>query len=802
METTNPGIVIKTGESFFVAEAGAASVVHSFPVQYFNIENDFGVSVTGSFELSADKNHWGKAIIMSPGVKYLYVRYLPGELEGRETGVILFSSPEFPPKEITLTGMSYKPAYQAEAPDTKVAQPAPPKARKPRPRFGELVSAFGPRILTLFAVFVLLRVYELSINQLDGHVHSSLLLFEGASLSSDIIYLLGVSGLASIVFGAVYFISRRLSVGMFTICCILAAIVQLLLVTYFSTVLNPLGADAFQYSFAEVKQTLGASLSVGLMARLVAFVTLISLVFVYLPTYLKLGKTGSWIIVIVSLAGFACYSFGVKPGFDFGSEYDNNLYGNKSDYFLKSVYAHFPNDRKSGIFDEMPLMFADDNLEQGSYKPRNNDFVYPDAEHFPFLHDGRGKGTLEPFFAKGTVAPNYVFIIVEGLGCAFSNSNAYLGSFTPFLDSLSNRSLYWENCLSSAGRTFEVLPSVLGSLPYGEHGFPEYGDKMPKHLTFPKILVANGYRSAFFYAGDSRFDNMDRFMKRQNTSVICDQSSFGVSYRRLPANAQGYSWGYGDNELYRKYFDVVGRNQGGKPQVHVLLTVSTHSPFAINEQGKYNLLFEKRLHELKLDEATMAQRRMYKAQFASILAMDDALKHFFSLYRKLPSYSHTIFVITGDHRMPDIPMTTKIDRYHVPLIVYSPMLKRNAKFEAVVSHLDIVPSLLALQKRMVKTKAPALVTWLGAGLDTTRNFCNNSNYPFIQTKDGVSGFLSGKYMYEAGQLYSISEGMEAEPANDEFQQKRLVQLLGKFKDRNKKVPFLDSLVPDSIYAGY
>ena len=62
---------------------------------------------------------------------------------------------------------------------------------------------------------------------------------------------------------------------------------------------------------------------------------------------------------------------------------------------------------------------------------------------------------------------------MEGLGRAFTNKGAYLGNFTPFIDSLAEKSLYWENFLSEGGRTFAVLPSFLGSLPFAKNGFNE-----------------------------------------------------------------------------------------------------------------------------------------------------------------------------------------------------------------------------------------------------------------------------------------------------------------------------------------
>ena len=99
-----------------------------------------------------------------------------------------------------------------------------------------------------------------------------------------------------------------------------------------------------------------------------------------------------------------------------------------------------------------------------------NPFTYLSHE-FPFLHKEQTPNMLDPFFKPWSQAPSIVFIIVESLGRGYTGENAYLGSFTPFLDSLMSRSLYWENCLSTSGRTFSVLPSLMGSSPFGEKGF-------------------------------------------------------------------------------------------------------------------------------------------------------------------------------------------------------------------------------------------------------------------------------------------------------------------------------------------
>ncbi len=226
-------------------------------------------------------------------------------------------------------------------------------------------------------------------------------------------------------------------------------------------------------------------------------------------------------------------------------------------------------------------------------------FRYPDEEAYPFFHDDSTRDVLTPFFNKEQKPPNIVILLVEGLGRAFTNEGAYLGNFTPFIDSLAGQSLYWKNFLSEGGRTFAVLPSVLGSLPFGKNGFLEMGSQMPPDLSLVNILKKNGYHSSFYYGGDARFDNMDLFLQKNGIDELNDGRTFPPGYTKLPAN-NGFSWGYNDKELFRRYLDIPGGRRGTASTLSVILTVSTHSPFKINDPGKYTQWFEKRMDSARV----------------------------------------------------------------------------------------------------------------------------------------------------------------------------------------------------------
>jgi phosphoglycerol transferase MdoB-like AlkP superfamily enzyme len=754
-----------------------------------------------NYKVSSDSVNWSNVVSTASIGGALYIKYLPTTVETNQVTAIIFVSDGTSDQEIYVTGSSYMPTTQV----TESAQTLAVGDRNSTPKdneFWAMLKRFSSNAIVLLVFILLLRVYELFINQMDRCVKSGLVDFISTALISDFLFFCMAAGYLFVFTGIIYFVSRKASHVLSAILFTIIAHGHLMLIKYFSMALNPLGGDLFQYSMVEIEQAVGSTVNLTQILTLSYMVVVLVLVFIFLPRYIKVNKTVGVIFLVLCLVGVMSSFNEVSLAPKFGSEYNNNLVLNKSIYFYKDVLQYYFPQPERDVFDEESEMFADNLIGNSHEVGSINDFDFKDAANYPFLHADSTKDVLSPFFKKGNTAPNIVFIIVEGLGRAFTNENAYLGSFTPFLDSLSLHSLYWENCLSSAGRTFGVFPSVLGSLPYGQHGFTELGEQMPRNLGLISVLAANGYNSTFFYGGDSKFDNMNLYMRRQNIKHIYDEATYDHSYQKLPENPQGFTWGYGDSELFRRYLAELDK-QPNTPYANALLTIATHSPFKLNNQNKYDVLFEKRMQDLKFDAASIAQHREYKPQYVSILYMDDAMRQLFKSYVSHPSFKNTIFIITGDHRMPDIPMSTKIDRYHVPLIIYSPMLKRTAMFSAVVSHLDITPSLLAFMKNKYHIHSPSLVTWLGAGLDTVRYFRNNSNYPLIPTKQGVSEYLSGNHMISGNCLFQLSANMGLDPvSNNDKEQTKLTHMMNKFIERNERMITMKKMLPDSILIRY
>ena len=513
----------------------------------------------------------------------------------------------------------------------------------------------------------------------------------------------------------------------------------------------PLGADLFGYTRAEVATTVAGGwrvdppLVVSLLFALAALWIVLNICkHAWWP---RAGARRTLAAGAASLLAFACLPDHFAPP-NAQSEATVDYLRNKMAYFADRNLAHLAG--PSGADAQEP---GAGELPWSGKDPR-----------YPFVHPERTPDTLGPLLARPSATPpNLVFIIVEGLGRNFSGPGARLGSFTPFLDELAGRSLYFENFLSGQGRTFGVLTTVFGSLPFGDNGLAALGDKMPRHASLLSVLKAQGYRLNFYSGSNLDFDNEGLYLRQEGVDNFVSERDYGPPARR------SNEWGYADGELVEMALRRQAQAQdkdARKPTVSIIQTTSMHDPFTFPDKPRYMEKVGQRLAQLGIagnaNPGYAAQREI----FASILYTDDALRRYFEGAAKLPGFDNTIFIITGDHRLPELPMDTRIERYHVPLIVYSPMLKAPRAVKAVSSQFDIAPSLLAWLSNGYGLQSPAEVTWLGTGLDLDTSFRNLHVIPLKQTKTELSDFVSGSVYLAQGRLYALADGLRTDRAPD------------------------------------
>ena len=168
---------------------------------------------------------------------------------------------------------------------------------------------------------------------------------------------------------------------------------------------------------------------------------------------------------------------------------------------------------------------------------------------------------------------------------------------------------------------------------------------------------------------------------------------------------------------------------------------------------------------------------------------DDCFRDFFKKYATRPEYKNTIFIITGDHHIGSFPSTCTIDDYHVPLIIYSPMLKAPQRFLSVNSHNNLAPSVtnLILNNYKQLSYYPPEVSWLGGVLDTCKTFRNVQSMPFMAWSREMNDYIYKDYMLSDGELYKLTPNLQMEDYENDTIKKHITDLLNNFKVINSYV---------------
>ena len=529
--------------------------------------------------------------------------------------------------------------------------------------------------------------------------------------------------------------------------CIL--IIQVGLIGYSLTTHLNVGSDILGYSWSDLLTTISASISISFQLILPFLIT----PFIFFGLILFMNKYGHKInvrVFISILLVLGCSNFFIvnckKPNAQ-----------NKLNFLISDIIKS-KNDKASINYGEITF---------------KNEFPLEKASK-------QTNDVLSPFFNIKKEKPNVVFIIIEGLGSDFTDDGEYKG-FTPFLDSLTSKSLYWENFVSSAGRTFGALPSILGSLPFGENGFMEL-NPLPKHNSLISILKSNGYTTNYYCGDESTFDRKSNFLEYNGIDKIIDINKFGPGYIKTKENSGGFSWGYPDAEIYRK--TLAELNDKNKPRLDIIMTLTNHEPFDFPTKNEYLRKVDQILNtKSSFEKSKMSE---YKDIFACLLYTDNSLEGFMKAYSKRADYSNTIFVITGDHRLIPIPQKDNLSRFHVPLYIYSPMLKKTAKFKSISSHCDITPSLVSFLINNYNLNKIEKTTWLSQGLDTVRKFRNIHNIPLMRYKGSINDYIYKDFYYSDGTLFKIEDDFSITETDNDI--KEVID--GSFKDFKKLNAYL------------
>ena len=451
------------------------------------------------------------------------------------------------------------------------------------------------------------------------------------------------------------------------------------------------------------------------------------------------------------------------------------------------------------------LFFASGKNDYAAQSGEKYQQTFPDAHYadprFPFLRQYEAQDVLGPFMEESDTPPNVVILIIEGLADDFVHRYEGL-RLMPFLDSLSKQSLYWDHFLTTGERSFAAVPSILGSLPHGEKGFA-ISDEMPYHFTLANVLRRNGYYCSFYYGQVGFFHNKKMFFGLSNAQRIFDRDCFdssGAYPRTYVASDGNYFWGYDDRSLFRQSLACINSTTASQ-RLDVYFSGSMHYPFSVQHAER----LDKRLlsQAQALSPGAYDYAKQNNVALRSVMFTDDALREYFQMFSKRADYKRTIFIITGDHPMRETRVKNSLKRYHVPLLIYSPLLRNSQVFHGTGSHFDLYETLLGYLNKRYRLNVPAYTIAQGRTLDTSAQYhATRAVYFMNDNREIIDYFDSNYFLANDKDLYAADVNWDLVPVADKKLLAHHREKLKAWREANYYACQSDRLMPDSVYFDF
>ena len=269
---------------------------------------------------------------------------------------------------------------------------------------------------------------------------------------------------------------------------------------------------------------------------------------------------------------------------------------------------------------------------------------------------------------------NVVLVSIESLGAEFLGAYGDRRGLTPHLDALARTSLWFSNAYATGNRTVRGLEALSLSLP------PTPGHSIVRRpnndilFSLGSVFEDNGYAPLFAYGGYGYFDNMNAFFDANDYRSI--------DRRSIPAQDIEFEniWGVADEHLYDHVLREIDREKDARPQrpvfVHIM-TTSNHRPYTYPPG--------------RIDIPSGTGRE------GAVKYTDHAIGHLLQGARRRDWFKDTVFVITADHGASATGSShIPVDRYRIPVFVYSPAHVPARRVDRLMSQIDIAPTLLGL----------------------------------------------------------------------------------------------------------
>ena len=275
---------------------------------------------------------------------------------------------------------------------------------------------------------------------------------------------------------------------------------------------------------------------------------------------------------------------------------------------------------------------------------------------------------------------NVVVFIMESYGREYIGAyNTYKG-YTPFTDSLIEKSLTFDLTFANGRKSIDGMPSILSSIPRFIEPFFLTPASMNQVSGLAKELGKVGYESAFFHGAENGSMGFEAFAKSTGYKHYLGRTEYNQDKRFNGDKDFDGMWAIWDEEFLQFY--ALKMSEMKEPFITSVFTASSHHPYEVPE--RYKGIYKDEPGDKNI---------MHKC----IRYVDNALRLFFETAKQQPWYENTIFVLTADHtNLNTEPMyQTELGVCSVPILIFDPSGDiQPQRRHCIAQQIDIMPTVL------------------------------------------------------------------------------------------------------------
>ncbi|WP_184550546.1 LTA synthase family protein [Mucilaginibacter sp. FT3.2] len=274
-----------------------------------------------------------------------------------------------------------------------------------------------------------------------------------------------------------------------------------------------------------------------------------------------------------------------------------------------------------------------------------------------------------------TNRPNVVIFQLESFTADLIESLGGEKGDAPNFEDFIKQGVLFDSVYAASDRTDKGIVAIMSAFPsQATRTIIIDNEKQERLPALSSVFADQGYRTSYFYGGESEFMNFKAYLLSHKITDLVDKKDF----EEKDMNSK---WGAHDDILFKRNISYF--NKVPTPFFSYVQTLSNHEPFELPVPPHF-------------PGDDMGNKFRSTAYYT-----DASLKEYFDAAKKQSWYKNTLFILVADHghRLPlDKSEPYEPRKYHIPILFFGDAIKpeyRGLRIKKLGNQTDIAATLLA-----------------------------------------------------------------------------------------------------------